>query len=44
MLKRPKHLDDFQGRGFIGSVREGAAGCMIGSCTILGLVGIKVKC
>ena len=35
MLKRPKLPDDFQGRGFIDSVREVSAGCMISSCTLL---------
>lgn len=35
MLKRPKFLDDFLGRGFKCSVREGAAGCVISSWTIL---------
>ena len=43
MLKRPKCLGGLQGRSFKGSVREGAAGYVIGLCTILGLVGIKVK-
>ena len=35
MLKRPKFLDDFLGRGFQCSVREGAAGCVISSWAIL---------
>ena len=35
MLKRPKLPDNFQGRGFIDSVREVSAGCMISSCTLL---------
>ena len=43
MLKRPKLRDGFQGRGFKGSVREGAAECVISLCTVLGLVGMKVK-
>ena len=36
-------LDGSEGRGFKGSVREWAAEYMISSCTILRLVGIKVK-
>ena len=43
MLRRPELPNPFQGRGFKSSVREGAAGCMISLCKILGLVGIKVK-
>ena len=45
MLKRSQlpHTDGFQGRGFKCSVREGGSGCVISSCTILRLVGIKVK-
>ena len=43
MLKRPKLPYGFQGRGFKGSVRDGAAVCVISLCTILGWVGIKVK-
>ena len=43
MLKRPELPDGSQGRGFKGSVREGASGCVISSCTVLRLVGIKVK-
>lgn len=43
MLNRPKLSDDFQGRGFIDSVSEVSAGCMISSCTILRWVGINVK-
>ena len=42
-LKRPKLPDDFQGRGFIDSVREVSSGCMISSYVILRWVGIKVK-
>ena len=42
MLKRPKIIDDFQERDFKGSVREGAAGCVISPCTIFRLVGIKM--
>ena len=33
-LKRPRFLDDFLGRGFEGSVREGTAGCVISSWTV----------
>ena len=43
MLKRLKPPDGFWGNFFKDSVREGAAGCMINSCTILRWVGIKVK-
>ena len=43
MFKTPKLPDGFQRRGFKGSVREGFARCVISSCTVLGLVGIKVK-
>ena len=43
MLKRPELPDGFQGRGFKGSMREGAAECVISLCTVLGLVGMKVK-
>ena len=42
MLRGPES-DSFQGRGFKGRVREGAAGGMISSCTVLRLAGIKVK-
>ena len=43
MRKRPELPDGCQRRGFKGSGREGSAGCMISSCTIPRLVGIKVK-
>ena len=43
MLQRPELPDGFQGRGFKGSVREGAAGCVISLYKIFGLVGIKVN-
>ena len=43
MLRRPELRDGFQGRGFKGSVREGATEYVISLCTILGLVGMKVK-
>lgn len=43
MLRRPELPDGFQGRGFKGSMREGAAECVISLCTVLGLVGMKVK-
>ena len=43
MLKTPELPDGFQGRGFKGGVREEAAGYVINSCTILRLVGTKVK-
>ena len=43
MLKRPKFLDGFQGRVFKVTVRKGATGCVISSCTILELVGINTK-
>ena len=43
MLKRSELPNGFQGGGFKGSVREGALGCVISSCTILGLVGIKFQ-
>ena len=42
-LRRPRVPGDFQGRYFKGNVREGAAGCLINSCTILRRVGTKVK-
>ena len=43
MLKKPEYPDGFQGRGFKGNVREGAAVCEISLCIVLRLVGIKVK-
>ena len=43
MLKIPKLSDNFEGRSFKGSMRKGASGRMISMCTILRLVGIKVK-
>ena len=43
MLKGLELPDGFHGRGFKGSVRKGATGCMISLCPILGLVGIRVK-
>ena len=51
MFKRPQLPDGFEGRcskgtvreGATGSVREGTAGCVISSCTVLGLIGIKVR-
>lgn len=43
VLKRPKLLDAFLGRDFEGNVKEGVAGCIIGLCIVLWLVGIKMK-
>ena len=43
MLRGLELSDGFQGKGFKGSARQGAAGCMISSHTVLRLVGIKVK-
>lgn len=43
MLKRPELPDGSQRRGFKDSVREGAAGYVISSCTIPRLVSGKVK-
>ena len=40
---RPSPSCQLGDRGLKDSVSEGAAGCMTSSCTILGLVGIKVK-
>ena len=40
---RPSPSCQLGDKGFKGSVREGSAGCMSSSCTIPGLVGIKLK-
>ena len=39
ILKRPKLPDGFQGKGFQGSVREGAAVCELSLLLALGLIG-----
>ena len=42
IFKRSELPDGFQGKSFKGNVKAGASGHMTCSCTILGLVGIKV--